>query len=230
LEIFDLEIIRLTVGYDERESIAYHTFIQSLIDNSSIPISVTPLVLRSIKNYYERHTDGSNSFIYSRFLTPLIYGYDGWAIYADGDMVCRSDIKKLWDLRNEKYAVMVVKHDYKTKSQKKYLGNINQDYPRKNWSSLILWNCKHPSNSCLTSDYIMTKSGAYLHRFSWLDDDEIGELPITWNWLTTEYPDNYNAHLLHYTLGTPCFSDYAESPMADVWHKAHKKSQNGSDI
>lgn len=222
-----LDTIRIAVGYDERESVAYHTFVQSIIDTCTTPISVTPLVLKTIKNYSETHQDGSNAFIYSRFLTPLIFNYDGWAIYADGDMICMDDMKNLWSMRSEKYAVMVAKHDYRTKATKKYLGNKNQDYPRKNWSSLILWNCTHPSNACLTADFVSTKTGSYLHRFSWLSENEIGELPLTWNWLTSEYPDNNEASLLHFTLGTPCFKEYSMSAMSHIWHEAHKKSQSG---
>jgi hypothetical protein len=125
---------------------------------------------------------------------------------------------------------MCVKHDYKTKAQDKYLGNKNQDYPRKNWSSLVLWNCKHPENQILKPDFVMKQSGAFLHRFSWLNDNLIGEIPREWNWLTTEYEDNYEAKLLHYTLGTPCFIDYRNCEMSDEWHAAHNRSQHGMNV
>lgn len=223
-------MIRVTVGYDEREAVAYHTFCQSILEKASQPLSFTPLVLSALPGYKETHTDGSNTFIYSRFLTPSLFGFEGWAIFADGDMICRDDIAKLWALRDESKAVQCVKHDYKTKAQDKYLGNKNQDYPRKNWSSVVLWNCAHPANKMLEPEFVMKQTGAYLHRFTWLSDELVGELPKEWNWLTTEYPDNFNAHLLHYTLGTPCFKDYQNSDMASEWHDAYARTQQGMGV
>jgi lipopolysaccharide biosynthesis glycosyltransferase len=220
-------MIRITVGYDEREAVAYHTFCQSVLEKASQPVSFTPLVLPALPGYTEQHRDGSNAFIYSRFLTPFLFGFEGWAIFADGDMICREDINRLWVLRDESKAVMCAKHDYKTKAQDKYLGNKNQDYPRKNWSSLVLWNCGHPANHILTPQFVQQETGTFLHRFSWLEDEQVGELPKEWNWLTTEYPDNYDAKLLHYTLGTPCFEDYWSSEMADEWHAAYARTQKG---
>ena len=220
-------MIRLAIGYDEREAVAYHTFCQSVLEKTSSPVSFVPLVLNSIKNYTELHKDGSNSFIYSRFLTCYLFEFKGWAIFADGDMICLDDIANLWSLRDENKAVMCVKHDYKTKASEKYLGNKNQDYPRKNWSSLVLWNCGHASNQILTPDFVGEQSGAFLHRFSWLDESLIGELPSKWNWLTTEFEDNYNASLLHFTLGTPCFEQYRTCEMSDEWHQTHGRSQKG---
>ncbi len=217
------------VGFDQREAVAFHTFVQSVINVTSLPVSVTPLVLNALPGYSETHNDGSNTFIYSRFLTPYLTNFEGWAIFADGDMICREDLKNLWDLRDDRYAVMVVKHDYQTKAHQKYLGNKNENYPKKNWSSVILWNCAHPKNKDLTPDFVMSKDGKFLHRFSWLDEVDIGEIPKEWNWLTTEYPDNYQAKLLHYTLGTPCFKDYKASDMADLWWGAHRQSQEGID-
>ena len=141
------EIIKMVVGFDQRESVAYHTFVQSIIEKSSLPVSFTPLSINTLKGYEEKHEERSNDFVYSRFLTPYLNNFEGWAIFADGDMICQADIKELWDLRDESKAVLVVKHDYKTKANKKYLGNKNENYPKKNWSSLILWNCSHPKNN-----------------------------------------------------------------------------------
>jgi len=222
-------MIRITVGFDQREAVAYHTFVQSVIDSASQPVSFTPLSLKGLPSYKETHTDGSNNFIYTRFLTPWLFDFDGWAIFADGDMICLSDITKLWDLRDSAKAVMVVKHDYQTKARDKYLGNKNENYPRKNWSSVILWNCGHPKHKLLTPEFVMKQTGAFLHRFSWLNDQDIGDLPKDWNWLTTEYPDNYQANLLHYTLGTPCFKDYKNSDMSDKWHDSHRRLSQGID-
>ena len=221
--------VKIYIGFDQRESIAYHTFVQSLIDNASIPLEITPLAVRNLKGYEEKHDDKSNDFVYSRFLTQFLNDYKGWAIFADGDMVCQADIQDLLDLRDDSKALQVVKHDYKTKAQQKYLGNINQDYPRKNWSSVILWNCAHPKHKILTQDFISNQTGKYLHRFSWLKDDEIGELPKEWNWLATEYPNNEEAKIIHYTLGTPCFKDYRDTEMSEIWLNKYGRLNDGME-
>ncbi len=221
------EKINIVVGFDQRESVAYHTFTQSIIENSSLPVSFIPLAINTLKGYQETHQDKSNDFVYSRFLTPYLHNFKGWAIFADGDMICQADIKELWDLRDESKALLVVKHNYKTKAHQKYLGNINENYPRKNWSSVILWNCAHPKHRVLTPDFIASQTGKFLHRFFWLDDNDIGELPPEWNWLAIEYPENKNAKLIHYTLGTPCFKDYKNTEMADIWNEAYKRTING---
>ena len=221
--------VKIYIGFDQRESVAYHTFVQSLIDHASIPLDITPLAVKTLKGYEEKHEDKSNDFVYSRFLTPFLNDFKGWAIFVDGDMICQTDIKELLDLRDNSKALQVVKHDYKTKANQKYLGNINQDYPRKNWSSVILWNCEHPKHKLLTPDFIANESGKYLHRFSWLEDNEIGELPKEWNWLVTEYPNNEQANIIHYTLGTPCFKDYRNTEMADIWLKKYDRLNNGME-
>lgn len=224
-----LNKVNLVVGFDQREAVAYHVFCQTIIERATIPVQFLPLAENTLNKYKEVHKDGSNKFVYSRFLTPYLMGYTGWAIFADGDMVCQADIAELWSLRDETKAVQVVKHDYKTKAVKKYLGNKNEDYPRKNWSSLILWNCSHPENAILTPEFIQTKPGSYLHRFSWLEDGLIGGLNVEWNWLAIEYPENPNAKIIHYTLGTPCFKDYVNESMSDVWKKSYLCMNEGFD-
>jgi lipopolysaccharide biosynthesis glycosyltransferase len=223
------EKIIIVVGFDQRESVAYHTFTQSILEKASLPIAFIPLAINTLKDYEEKHLDKSNDFIYSRFLTPYLNNFQGWAIFADGDMICQADIKDLWDLRDESKALLVVKHNYQTKSHHKYLGNINENYPRKNWSSLILWNCEHPKHRILTPDFIANQTGKFLHRFSWLDDADIGELSPEWNWLAIEYPENKNAKLIHYTLGTPCFEDYRNSEMSEIWHVTQKRILDGME-
>ncbi len=221
------EKITIIVGFDQREAIAYHTFTQSIIEKSSRPVFFIPVALNTLNGFKETHKDRSNDFIYSRFLTPYLNNFEGWAIFADGDMICQSDIRELWDLRDESKALLVVKHDYLTKANRKYLGNINENYPRKNWSSLILWNCAHPKHSILTPNFISNQSGQFLHRFSWLDDSDIGDLPKEWNWLALEYPINNSAKIIHYTLGTPCFKDYRDTDMSDIWLETHKRVLQG---
>ena len=212
-------MIPVFIGYDPREAIAYHVCANSIIRHSSRPVSLTPLALNNLGEYTETHTDGSNQFIYSRFLLPHLMNYQGWAIFMDGDMLLRADIAGLWALRDDSKALMCVHHDYKTRATDKYLGAKNADYPRKNWSSVVLWNCAHPANKTVTPSFVEKSTGAQLHRFTWLTDDQIGEIPKVWNWLPDEFGENTDAKLLHWTLGTPCFHEYADAPMAAEWHR-----------
>jgi len=223
------DLVRLVVEFDVRETVAYHVFCQSVLEKTSLPVSFLPLVEKSIAGYHETHYDASNRFTYTRFLTPFLMNFEGWAIFADGDMVCNRDIATLWKCRDPSKAVQVVKHDYQTKSSIKYLGNRNENYLRKNWSSLVIWNCGHPENRCLTPEFISSKNGAYLHRFQWLYDYLIGDLDKGWNWLAIEYDENPKASLIHYTLGTPCFRDYRTSSSSAHWHKALSNALVGID-
>jgi lipopolysaccharide biosynthesis glycosyltransferase len=211
--------IPVFVGYDPREAIAYHTCVNSIIRTSSQPVAIVPVALNLFQDYAETHTDGSNHFIYTRFLVPYLCDFAGHAIFIDGDMIVRSDIGELWALRDASKDVQVVKHDYMTRMPVKYLGAKNEDYPRKNWSSVILWNCNSFPNRRLTPNFVQHATGSELHRFSWLDDDRIGELPKEWNWLPDEYGTNADAKLLHYTLGTPCFQEFADTPQGNEWHR-----------
>lgn len=214
-----MEMIRLFVGHDSREKVAYSVFCESVIDRCTLPVSIVPLSLKTLENVYdENHSDGSNAFIYSRFLVPHLCDYSGWAIFADGDMLCLDDLAELWEQRDYHTAVQVVKHDYKTKHPMKYLGAKNENYPRKNWSSLILWNCGHPANMRLSPQFVDEQNGAYLHRFAWLDDKLIGGIHQNWNWLVDEYDFNPYAKLVHFTLGTPCFSGYEGGEYARRWY------------
>ena len=215
-------MINIFIGYDTKETIAYHVCSNSIIRHASKPVLIVPLSLNLFSNYKETHTDGSNDFVYTRFLVPHLMDYNGWAIFLDGDMIVTEDIDKLWQLRDDTKAVMVVKHNYKTKRSHKYLGHPNEDYPRKNWSSVVLWNCNHPANQSVTVDFVQTATGAQVHRFSWLTDDLIGELPVEWNWLADEFGVNADAKLIHYTLGTPCFEESANIPMSELWHVESK--------
>lgn len=220
--ITEEHLIPIFCGFDQREAVAYHAFCQSVIEHASEPVQFIPLAKNLLKGF-DGQRDGSNAFIYSRFLVPELCGFNGHAIFADGDMICKADMAELWALRDPYMAVQVVKHDYKTKHPRKYLGAKNEDYPRKNWSSLILWNCGNFINRKLTSEKVGQMTGKELHRFSWIPDDRIGELPKDWNHLVSEYPYNPDAKILHYTLGSPCFPDYSRCPQARDWHETHKR-------
>lgn len=210
-------MIPIFVGYDPRESLNFAVLANSLTRLSSQPISIIPINLESMDFYTETHTDGSTQFSYSRFLVPYMMGYKGWAIFMDCDILARADISEIWSLCDPKYAIMCVQHNYQTSSPIKFLGNVNRNYNRKNWSSVMLINCAHKSNSVLTPRMIEEQTGQYLHQFKWLDDKLIGSLPLEWNWLADEYVENENAKLIHYTLGSPCFEEYRDTPMSKYW-------------
>lgn len=222
-----MNTLKLIVGFDQREALAYHTFCQSVIEKTSRPIAFIPLADNAMPFYEESHQDGSNKFIYSRFLTPYLCNFSGLAVFADGDMICRSDISTLYELFDPEKAVQVVKHEYSTKYPKKYFGNKNENYPRKNWSSVILWNCEHPAHRCLTPEFIRGQPGSFLHRFSWLQDELIGELPMEWNWLASEYEDNPAAKLIHYTVGTPCIDGFESAEMSEYWWQTYERLLEG---
>lgn len=214
-------MIPLYVGFDPREAAVYHVFCQSVIEHASVPVQFIPLHSPMLDDF-DGQRDGTNAFIFSRYLVPHLQDFDGWALFCDGDQLLYDDIYKLWSLRDETKALQVVKHDYKTQFPRKYIGtplaNDNIDYPRKNWSSVMLINCGHRSNQILTPEFVAESSGAILHRFEWLNDDEIGELPMAWNWLEYEYPPNPDAKLIHHTLGTPGFERYSQSPSSKDWN------------
>jgi len=219
------EPIRIYIGYDpEAEPVAYHVCVDSIIRNASRPVSITPLALKSLTaDYVETHKDGSNQFIYTRFLIPWMERWWGFAIFLDGDMILREgvDIAELWDLRDPYKAVQVVQHpDYQTKHPVKYLGAKNEDYARKNWSSVMIWNCGHYGNRSLRPESVSMMTGEQLHRFSWLPEDRIGALPEEWNRLVLEQDVRPTDKLLHYTIGTPCFEAYRDCDRADEWHRA----------
>lgn len=218
-------MIQIFAGYDGREAVGYHTFCQSVMDKASEPVSIAPLNLSLMRKFYkEGHTDGTNAFIYSRFLVPYLMGYKGMAIFADGsDMLCMGDIAELAAEFDPLCAVQVVKHDYTTKCPRKYIGTPmeakNEDYPRKNWSSLMLINCAHFHWRRLTPKAVEGMTGSELHRFEFTEDRFIGGLPVEWNWLD-EYGHNDKAKLIHYTTGIPAFDHYAEAIHASAWRKA----------
>jgi len=215
-------VIRLFTGYDQREAEGWHNFIQSLLNTSSNYRLMPPLS--------GNQGDGTNAFTLARFAVPELCNWSGPAIFLDAsDMILKADISELAAHFDKDYAVQVVKHDYRTRSPKKYIGTemeaANQDYPRKNWSSVILWNCGHIAHFKAKNRIkraIKEGDGKYLHRFGWLEDRLIGELPMVWNWLPQEDGVNEHAKLVHYTLGIPGFKHYANDPMSNDWHRVAK--------
>ncbi len=213
-------MIPIFAGFDQREEAGYHAFTSSVLEHASAPFTVTPLHLPLFRSFYAPGVrDGSNAFVYTRFLIPFLQGYTGSAIFCDGsDMLMKADIAELWALRDPYKPVQVVKHDYRTKWPRKYLGTKmeapNEDYPRKQWSSVMILNCMHMSWRKLTPESVQKMTGPDLHRFSWLQEDEIGELPKEWNWLVQEDGPNPDAKLLHFSSGVPLMPAHANSPHA----------------
>jgi len=206
------------VGFDKREAVAYHVCVQSIIENCKEPQRL------EFHPVFGERRDGSNDFIYARFLVPYLCGFSGAALWLDGDMIVRGDVADLLDDPMLYHGVRVVKHDYKTKFPTKYLGNPNQDYPRKNWSSVVVWNCGFYPNRVLTPKYVQEASGSFLHRFQWLKDDAIGDLPDSWNRLVLEQPVSSGDKLLHYTIGIPAFAEYGDCDHAEEWWAAYRRA------
>lgn len=214
-------MIPVYIGFDPREEAGSHVFDSSLVHHARQPVSITPLHLPHFASFYPpTHRDGTNAFIYTRFLIPFLQSFKGWAIFVDGaDMMMRADIGELWAQRDEYKAVQVVAHSYRTRHPRKYLGTQmeadNRDYPRKNWSSVMLINCAHYAWRQLTPEVVLQMSGEDLHQFTFIPEDRIGFLPAEWNWLADEYGYNADAKLVHWTAGTPAFDHYKDAPFAD---------------
>ena len=216
-------MIRIFIGHDPREKVAYHTLVQSIIENSSEPVSITPIAKKHLGNIYQRTrtVKESTEFSLTRFLTPYLSGFDGWSIFMDCDMIVTSDIKNLWELRDDKYAAMCVRHDYTPSSERKFLDQIQTVYLKKNWSSVMLFN--NAKCTSLTPEVVQYEDGLFLHQFKWLEsEDLIGELPHSWNFLVGEEEKLANGKLpdlIHYTLGGPYFDDYKGCDYEEVWEE-----------
>ena len=214
------------IGYDSREAICYDTCRTSIEQKMSRPVPIAKLSLDNIKSIYNRVTDvnAATEFAYSRFLVPYLCNFTGWAVFCDCDFIFLDDIYNLLSHADPTKAVIVCKHDYIPTNTVKMDGQKQTTYPRKNWSSLILWNCSHPSNKMLSPETINTQTGKYLHRFEWLDDEEIGNLPVVWNWLVGWYkePRDGQPKALHYTEGGPWFENYKNCEYSEVWNKHYE--------
>ena len=172
------ETARIFIGFDSKEVVAYHVLSQSVIEHASIPVAFSPIVLSHLDGLFtrERNALQSTEFSFSRFMVPYLSGYEGWSLFVDCDMLARADIAELWALRDDRYAVMCVKHDYQPKTETKFLGQTQTKYEKKNWSSVMLFN--NARCRALTPNMSTRRPGLQLHQFKWLDGDEhIGELP-----------------------------------------------------
>ena len=211
-------MINVTIGYDPREAVAFSVLAYSIHARATQPVSIVPLMLTQLTGLLtrERHALQSTDFSFSRFLTPHLSDYAGWSVFMDCDMLMLDDIASLWALRDERYAVMVVKHDHVPRETSKFLGEPQTKYEKKNWSSVMLFN--NAQCRALTPAYVNTASGLELHQFKWLDNDAlIGAVPDRWNHLVGYNPPRSDAALVHYTLGGPYFAQYADCEYAQEW-------------
>jgi hypothetical protein len=212
-------VLSIYIGYDSRESVAFHALAHSILRRASLPISIAPLVQGQLKHLYRRSRGPTESteFSLTRFLVPALSGYRGWSLFMDCDMLCRTDIAALGAEieRQPDKAVLVCKHDYTPRTERKFLDQVQTRYTRKNWSSLMAFNNERCRS--LTADYVNSASGLELHRFAWIDDAAIGELALEWNWLVGEYPYNPAAKIVHFTIGGPYFDAYRDCDYAQEW-------------
>jgi hypothetical protein len=217
-------MFQVFIGYDPNETVAYHVLAHSILRRASIPVSIAPLMRSQLGKLYTRPRGPTESteFSLTRFLVPALSDYRGWAMFIDCDMLCLADVAELAALaqRSPDKAVLVCQHDYVPKTERKFLDQVQTKYPRKNWSSVMLFN--NPRCRSLTLDYVNTASGLDLHRFNWLKDEEIGALPLEWNWLVGEYPRRADAKIVHYTLGGPYFDEYRDCDYAAEWFEERR--------
>ena len=217
------------IGYDAKEDIAYRVCKQSLINKSTISISVKSLKLYELisKKFYTRSIDplASTEFTYSRFLIPALMNYNGWAVFCDCDFLFFEDISLLFNSLDDNKALYCVQHDYTPKEKHKMDGQKQSIYPRKNWSSFMVFNCSHPSNKKLTKEIVNAESGSFLHQLKWLDDSEIGSLDERWNWLEG-WTSNHNKSepfAVHFTRGGPWFDEWQDVEFAKEWNRERDK-------
>jgi hypothetical protein len=215
--------LNIFIGWDSRETIAYSVLADSIIRRASIPVTIAPLRLSALKMIYTRGRGPTESteFSLTRFLVPYLSHYRGLSLFMDCDMLVQGDIADvlLYALVHPNKAVHVCQHDYTPRAGAKFFGQVQTAYPRKNWSSFMLFN--NARCCALTPEYVNTASGLDLHRFNWLSgDDDIGSLPLDFNWLVGEYAPNDRARVLHWTLGGPWLPDYEDCEHAELWRQS----------
>ncbi len=226
------------IGFDSREAVAFDVCRHSLVTRSSVPADVNCLrqnTLRQLGLYrraavvkHGQRFDVIDSkpfateFSFTRFLVPALCRYEGWALFCDCDFLFMADVMELTPMIDDAKAVLVCKQLHAPTEVSKMDGCVQQCYPRKNWSSFMLFNCSHAAVQRLTVDAVNERPGAWLHGFEWLRDDEIGELPPAWNWMDGVTESSPKA--IHYTAGGPWFPDHAMVPFAQEWRDAYAQA------
>lgn len=212
--------MKIFIGYDQREVPAYDVCRYSMLRYND-KLDIQPLIIDQLPSLDK--TDGSTEFTYTRFLVPHVMEYQGWALFCDCDFLWLCDPEELMSHANDQLAVLVVQHEnYVPKTKTKMDGSAQTSYPRKNWSSLIMWNCKHPANRFMTPTIIRNSTPSWLHQFGWLKDQEIGSLPREYNWLAGYYHDG-DPRAIHYTDGGPWFENYRDCDLADQWLECYSQ-------
>ena len=222
-------MIRVFIGYDSAEEVAFSVLAHSIHARATAPVSTAPVMLSQLKDVFRREHNSlqSTEFSFSRFLTPYLAGYEGWALFMDCDMLMLDDIARLWKLRDDRYAVQVVKHVHVPREDVKFLGHTQTKYEKKNWSSVMLMNCARCK--ALSPEYVNNASGLELHQFKWLEsEDLIGELPSRWNHLSEYDPARADAALVHFTIGGPWFEQYRHSEYAREWFREREATISAS--
>ena len=227
------------IGYDPKEHTAYEV-LKFTIERIAVEnVRIVPIkrdVLRRMGMYTRTYNtvNGqmidtidakpfSSEFSFTRFLVPAMNMYEGWALYMDCDMYLRTDINELFEEYNtDYYPFYCVKHDYAPGDGYKMDGRKQENYRRKNWSSLMLFNCGHELNKQLTPEVVNTQTGGWLHGFEWLPDKEadIGTIHQEWNWLDNHSPKEIKAKNVHFTTGGPWFKEWKCSRDIDGMYAA----------
>lgn len=224
-----MSCLNVFIGHEDRVTVGTHVFVQSVLDHARQPVEITPITRLATPG----HAEGTNAFTARRFLVPHLTGRKGWALFCDGaDMLMRADINEVMQHASHRHAVMVAKHDYKTKHARKYRGTAmeadNVDYPRKQWAAVMLFNCRHP----IWVDWTPEKVGATplldLLQLNGLPDDLIADLPMEWNWLVDEHGENQDAKLIHFTAGVPAILAHASAPMAGEWFATQARAMSAT--
>ena len=213
-------MIRVFIGFDSHETVAFHVLAHSIHARASQPVVIAPLMLTQLQSVFHRERNAlqSTEFSFSRFLVPHLSGYEGWSLFCDCDMLMLDDIAKLWALCDERFAVQVVKHEHVPPEDVKFLNQPQSKYAKKNWSSVMLFN--NAKCRALTPEYANTATGLELHQFKWLGNDAlIGEIPHRWNHLVDyDPPAPLDAlSFIHFTEGGPYFEAYKNCGYADLW-------------
>ena len=213
---------QIYIGYEEREHKAYQVCESSIKRRSNIDI--VKLRSQDIPEYNRDWGEPqSTDFTFTRFWVPYLSDYKGWSFFVDCDFVFLADPLEILENVDPSKAVYVVKHPgYIPNSQIKMDGIAQHRAYRKNWASFTLFNNEHPKNSTLTPHYLNNyRPGIDFHQFRWLDDEDIGSLPLEWNCMD-DYYHLENPKAIHYTDGGPWFDNYQETMYSDIWNEEYK--------
>lgn len=225
------------IGWDPREAAAFAVARSSCRRHLNLPIPIYGLVLDDLKanGLYTRPMEYrpsaadkpimwdvvsdapmSTQHANARFFVPML-AKTGWALFCDGDVLFRGNVARLFEGLDPGKAVCCVHHRHEPEPGTKMDGQVQTRYGRKNWSSVIAFNCDHPANKALTLDVLNNTPGRDLHRFFWLADCDIGELSPKWNWLVGHTKAPVDPHVVHFTDGVPDMPGYESVDFADEW-------------